>query len=347
MIITIYQVNMDRDINRAAFESLEGLEMYQGSAAIDSALYDRVYEGDVECSNLEEVYQMFNLNHPKDYLGRSMSVSDVVEVTYTDGSSKFFFCDSVGFKEVRFQPELTGRIEDERMRVVLLEPGKAARVTYIGTSLAAKQAVVGGDIEVVYPFEDEVCIVCNEEAKLEGRQLNRAIREGEKVVNMSYGDLTARFRDAERDGSGKHLTGYIVFTEDSFSESYPEEARTYVVSSNNKAFQPNKGGYSIYASALDGSDPMVRIERYMAAEKGGGDGWKIERCYVKEVSREILDVIAGTCFVCGIGEENLVGLTEDQAKKYEELFRLPEQFFINGGSIEAIPYKPKDKSQDR
>ena len=57
---------------------------------------------------------------------------------------------------------------------------------------------------------------------------------------MSYGELTSRFREAERNG-GEHLTGYIVFTEDSFTKPYPEAARTYAVSSNNKAFQPNIG----------------------------------------------------------------------------------------------------------
>lgn len=61
---------------------------------------------------------------------------------------------------------------------------------------------------------------------------------------------------------------------------YAEDARTYGVSSNNKAFQEGMGGYSIYGSSLDGTDPCVRLERYMAVEKGGKDGWKIERCYM-------------------------------------------------------------------
>ena len=52
------------------------------------------------------------------------------------------------------------------------------------------------------------------------------------------------------------------------------------MSSNNKAFQEGMGGYSIYGSSLDGTDPCVRLERYMAVEKGGKDGWKIERCYM-------------------------------------------------------------------
>ena len=40
------------------------------------------------------------------------------------------------------------------------------------------------------------------------------------------------------------------------------------------------GGYSIYASSLDGSDPCVRLEQYMASEYGGKNGWQIERCYM-------------------------------------------------------------------
>ena len=41
----------------------------------------------------------------------------------------------------------------------------------------------------------------------------------------------------------------------------------------------NMGGYSIYGGSLDGSDPCVRLEQYMADECGGKNGWKVERCY--------------------------------------------------------------------
>ena len=44
--------------------------------------------------------------------------------------------------------------------------------------------------------------------------------------------------------------------------------------------QDNIGGYSIYASSLDGSDPCVRLEQYMASEYGGKNGWQIERYYM-------------------------------------------------------------------
>ena len=42
------------------------------------------------------------------------------------------------------------------------------------------------------------------------------------------------------------------------------------------------GGYSIYASCLDGTDPCVRLEGYMELEHGGKGGWKVEYCYIKD-----------------------------------------------------------------
>ena len=102
------------------------------------------------------------------------------------------------------------------------------------------------------------------------------------IKNVSYFEMCSFFRMVERANDGRHLCGYIVFCEDSFDIPYSEEARTYAVSSNNKAFQPNMGGYSIYGSSLDGTDICVRLERYIASERGVKNGWKIERCYFKK-----------------------------------------------------------------
>jgi len=391
MKIAIYQINMDRDNDRVAFESLDRLAMYQGSPEINSSIYDKVYNGDVDCNNLEDVYRMFNLEHPAEYKGRSLSVSDIVEVQdspklvgeIVTGNSKeqftdlldynsrqeelrmldrdfvandyiglnkrliepgFYFCDSVGFKEVVFEAEHAAQVKQETMRVVLLEPGKLAREAEIGTSLADMQRAVGGDIEPFYPFEEEVCIVCNEEGKLNGMALNRAVRWPDTDVDMAYGELVSRFRQAER--SGQHLTGYVVISQDSFTVPYPVEARTYVVSSENKAFQPNMGGYSIYASSLDGSDRMVRLEGYLAAEKGGKDGWKIERCYMKERG-PIMDIIAGPCFICDCSGESFGSLSDEQVQRYMEMYRFPEKFTRVNGEIQAEPYNPSERKKER
>lgn len=97
-------------------------------------------------------------------------------------------------------------------------------------------------------------------------------------VNMSYGEMVNYFRCAER--QGQHLNGFIVFSQDSFTEEYSVESRTYVVSSDNKAFRPNMSGNSIYGSSLDGKDVRIRLEQYMALAHGGENGWEIECCYM-------------------------------------------------------------------
>lgn len=103
---------------------------------------------------------------------------------------------------------------------------------------------------------------------------------------LTYNELKSLFRQREErlakvpTKPEDHLIGCIVFTEDSFTAQYSLEERTYVVSSNNKAFQPNMGGYSIYANSLDGSDRGVRLEGYMAEEGNGERGWKVDYCYL-------------------------------------------------------------------
>lgn len=74
----------------------------------------------------------------------------------------------------------------------------------------------------------------------------------------------------------------VVFTAVSFYKEYSEESRSYIVSSDNKAFLDGMDGYSIYASCLDGNDPCVRLEAYMRAEHGGENGWKVDYCYIKD-----------------------------------------------------------------
>lgn len=347
MNIRIYQINRERDVKNVAFDGMELLERFQGSTDIDSSIYDKVYDGEADCQSLEGVFGMFNTALPADYRGRSLSVSDVVEIVEAENVKPgFYFCDSIGFKEVPFEPDIAKEQEAKKtMTVVLLEPGKLARKAEIDGSLEGMQRVVGGDIEEFSPFEEEVAFICNVNGKIDGLPLNRAIREEDAIHELSYGEMTELFANAEQ--SKKHISGYIVISQDSFPEHYPESARTYAVSSDNKAFQPNMGGYSIYASAIDGSDPMVRLENYMAAEKGGKDGWKVERCYVREPGKEILDIIAGTCFICACSDENFGSLSAEQISRYTAKYRYPERFIRVNGEIEAIPFKPANKDFER
>lgn len=64
------------------------------------------------------------------------------------------------------------------MRILLIEPNRAPRPCTIDNTLEAMQHIVGGPIQAIYPFDEPVVLVCNEEAKLEGLPPNRALRDG-------------------------------------------------------------------------------------------------------------------------------------------------------------------------
>ena len=252
MNIRIYQVNMKRDTNNVAFMGYELLEKLQGSQAVNAKIYDKVFDGEVDCQTLEDVYQMFNLNHPEGYKDRSLSVSDVVEVMEDPMHPHcFYFCDSVGFKPIDFEPKdcqlgrtFTDTEKKNMISVLLVEPNKYPKMIEIEDSLEAMQKIVGGDIE-------------------------------------EY--------------------------------------------------------------------PCLRLDGYMSAEHGGENGWKIEKCYMKENSREMLDIIFGQFFIAyaPIESENFQSLPKNLAEKYKEKFKYPERIAKVNGEIVAVPFKPKTKEAER
>ena len=63
------------------------------------------------------------------------------------------------------------------MKVLLIDPNKPPRPSDIDKTLEAMQSLVGGLIQAVYPFDEPVALVCNEEGKLDGLPLNRALRD--------------------------------------------------------------------------------------------------------------------------------------------------------------------------
>jgi len=63
------------------------------------------------------------------------------------------------------------------MDVLIVEPEKSPRIANISGDLESLQKAVGGYIEAVYPYDDPVAIVCNEEGKLIGLPLNRKLED--------------------------------------------------------------------------------------------------------------------------------------------------------------------------
>ena len=65
------------------------------------------------------------------------------------------------------------------MKLLLVEPNVEPRTVEIDGSLASMQSLVGGLIEAVYPFNDPVALICNDEGKLIGLPQNRPLKHPE------------------------------------------------------------------------------------------------------------------------------------------------------------------------
>ena len=67
--------------------------------------------------------------------------------------------------------------KEAQNRVLYVQPGKYPEERVIEHTLAAMQTLVGGDIEAVYPWEDNACVVCDDEGKLKHKPLNRPLED--------------------------------------------------------------------------------------------------------------------------------------------------------------------------
>ena len=147
MNIRIYQIAKDRDAYDARFMP------YSAKRPVDPESYDKVFEGNVDCGNLEEVYNLFNRGHPLNR-GHSLSVSDVVENV---DNGTFHYCDRFGFKQVDFDPT-QAHTEDDLLKVVVVEPGREPYVSELRRGLEPAQNLVGGYIEHLYSGDGTITV---------------------------------------------------------------------------------------------------------------------------------------------------------------------------------------------
>ena len=103
----------------------------------------------------------------------------MVDRGWSDGDYVLTDEDYVGvdFKTVGEQ-ELS---EKKMLDVLLVRPNEHPQNVSIGAELKDLQEAVGGSIDAVYPFADPVAIICNDEGKLMGLPLNRALGVGDNI----------------------------------------------------------------------------------------------------------------------------------------------------------------------
>jgi hypothetical protein len=112
MKINIYQMRAEECSHSLLFREYSFVAEQNGGV-IPAALYDLVYSGEVKAETLENVYTIFNINHPRGYRGRSLTTSDVVEVISSEVEAGFYYCDTFGFARTQFDKALCGGLGDE------------------------------------------------------------------------------------------------------------------------------------------------------------------------------------------------------------------------------------------
>ena len=90
-----------------------------------------------------------------------------------------YVLDSKDFIDVDFKTVGEHELSEnkDKLDALLVQPGAYPQKVSIGTDLKDLQDAVGGTIAAVYPFADPVAIVCNDEGKLLGLPMNRALRD--------------------------------------------------------------------------------------------------------------------------------------------------------------------------
>ena len=95
---SIYQLGLSDNTDNLRFMSLDWLE--SKGFSVDRDHYQMVYAREREPGEtLADIYRRFNIDHPEDFRGHSLSVSDVV-VLHENGADAAYYVDSIGFKEL-------------------------------------------------------------------------------------------------------------------------------------------------------------------------------------------------------------------------------------------------------
>ena len=137
---SIYQLKHGDETRDLRFEPYDRLQATGN--VVDKANYELVYSAELTPgTSLEDIYTRFNIDHPKDFKGHSLSVSDVV-VLHQDGQDAAHYVDSAGFRQV---PEFLQ--EQKQLTPDDLETGetvKTSRGTFHVTAMSREQIEAAG-----------------------------------------------------------------------------------------------------------------------------------------------------------------------------------------------------------
>lgn len=97
----IYQLK--KASNNLRFLSMETLKKLK--LQINESNYELIYVAPLDKMELEDIFVKFNINHPSDYHGYSLSVSDVISIQHKQEITSFYV-DTMSFHNIKFKEKL-------------------------------------------------------------------------------------------------------------------------------------------------------------------------------------------------------------------------------------------------
>ena len=229
----IYQIREGNAYHSLRFANLS--ELGHMRQPVQKSNYEQIYTGtlsensaDGQSSHtevLESLYEKFNLQHPADYRGHSLSVSDVV-VLHENGRDTAYFCDSIGFKEV---PEF---LQEENL--VTLETTGLIVDTHFGTWHTIDSQNFGGKDYFLMEhdkFGDEAaCIIVDSSGKLVAEDIWNGFdrdtvemifseqKESDVLLTQQMTDLASGHNREPSPGEKNYLKAAEEYSEENYNE---------------------------------------------------------------------------------------------------------------------------------
>ena len=138
---SIYQLKRGDETRDLRFEPYDRLQATGHS--VDRANYELIYTAPLAPdTSLEDIYTRFNIDHPADFKGHSLSVSDIV-VLHRDGRDAAHYVDSIGYREVpEFFKEQGRQLTPDELETS--ETVKTPRGTFYVTAMSREQMEAAG-----------------------------------------------------------------------------------------------------------------------------------------------------------------------------------------------------------
>ena len=191
---TILQINHKLDDKNYMFMSQEFLLGHGDTFPPPRKIYEEVYADCQERFDPEAVFTRFNINHPEDYRGRSLSISDIIRYHFPNGEILDLYCDHIGYigvdlrngHEIAKEPKYTpcsdrtlnvaslfyyknGKMKTVNVNISKLFSGKCVGVDENGCEVKLSPAEIYNVLRI--------CITADAEYRNEVKSLNEKFME--------------------------------------------------------------------------------------------------------------------------------------------------------------------------